>query len=270
MIVQPLTVYRDPLPVDSLVELQLAGSGGEFQRAEVGAGGLAGFETDPHDNYLVRIRASGYGAVGKIVDGREERVDILVPIRSSRVGSYQWPEPLPEIPGVATDPDRAQTGGVLWALLANRKRAALLNIWAKLWRVQIGAMGAAATFVERVIRVEQDRVFAEVHRALPELLGECRDLDPVTSALHEPPRGYEPDVSVKTRDRYGNLQISTFVNDAGDVVADIDIDENRRALAHLFDVIEHHALDRRTDPIEIHEILVGYQDIDPGWRPVLA
>jgi hypothetical protein len=69
--------------------------------------------------------------------------------------------------------------------------------------------------------------------------------------------------SFKTRDNYGNLQL-TFFSNVAEWVADIDIDDTA-GLEHIFQVVRNKLSGQPTHPYNIHEILVGYQHIDPGY-----
>ena len=49
-----------------------------------------------------------------------------------------------------------------------------------------------------------------------------------------------------------------------DCVADIDIDD-ANGLEHVFQVLRNRLSGNPTHPYNIHEILVGYQHLDPGY-----
>lgn len=88
--------------------------------------------------------------------------------------------------------------------------------------------------------------------------------DPADSSLHHPPAGFTRAGSFKTPDHYGNLQLTFFMNDAGDCVADIDIDD-AAGIEHVFQVLRNKLSGSPTHPYNIHEILVGFQHNDPGY-----
>ena len=57
---------------------------------------------------------------------------------------------------------------------------------------------------------------------------------------------------------------------AGDVgLADVDVDENENGVRHLFDVIKHHLTGRPTHPVDVHQILTHYQEMDLGYQPLV-
>jgi hypothetical protein len=82
--------------------------------------------------------------------------------------------------------------------------------------------------------------------------------------LHHPPAGFTEAGSFKTEDHYGNLQLSFFAR-GDEWVVDVDIDD-AAGLEHWFQVLRNALTDRPTHPYDIHEILVSYQQLDPGYR----
>src|SRR5215216_1742826 len=82
------------------------------------------------------------------------------------------------------------------------------------------------------------------------------------------PPGFTPvsqDNSFKSRDEAGNIQFTFASNSSGAFVADIDLDDHA-GLEHAADVLKHKFSGKDTDPYDIHEILVHFQNIDPGYR----
>jgi len=75
--------------------------------------------------------------------------------------------------------------------------------------------------------------------------------------------GFAPAGSYKTFDHYGNLQLS-FSTDGSEWRSDIDIDD-AAGLAHVFQVLRNEITDTPTHPYDIHEILVAFQHLDPGY-----
>jgi hypothetical protein len=49
---------------------------------------------------------------------------------------------------------------------------------------------------------------------------------------------------------------------------DVDIDD-AAGLGHVFQVLRNTLTGRPTHPYDIHEILVSYQQLDPGYRFVV-
>jgi len=86
-------------------------------------------------------------------------------------------------------------------------------------------------------------------------------------SLHHPPAGFDHAGSFKTPDHYGNLQL-TFFTDGENWVADVDIDD-AGGVEHVFQVLRNKFSGQPTHPYNIHEILVGFQKLDPGYRFVV-
>jgi hypothetical protein len=87
--------------------------------------------------------------------------------------------------------------------------------------------------------------------------------DKVSGSLHHPPPGFVSAESFKTSDKYGNLQLTFFTNGEA-FKADIDIDD-AGGLEHVFQVLRNKLSGNPTHPYNIHDILVAYQHLDPGY-----
>jgi len=144
-----------------------------------------------------------------------------------------------------------------------------LNIAAKSSSTVLPGGQNVLAHIQELIELRGDRFFARVS---PTLRTEIKNaatgglFHPVSGALHTPPAGYETyqDAgSYKTEDHYGNLQVS-FFNSGDSFVADIDIDD-AAGLAHVFQVLRNALKNRPTHPYDIHEILIAYQHLDPGY-----
>ena len=48
-------------------------------------------------------------------------------------------------------------------------------------------------------------------------------------------------------------------------MADIDLDDHK-GIQHAADVLKHKITGKDTDPYDIHEILIYFQHLDPGYR----
>lgn len=264
-------VYGQPLPVPHDIWFERAGTSRGAQVARmVRPGGHAGFKTDTAKQYRARVEpAWGYCHVGANVDGARRVLEVKVPIHPDQVKGYEWPVDMGEVTALGADVEN----------LSERQLGTLLNLWAKLWRTTV-AMAPAATYVERIVEVRNDRIICEVDRALPGVLTEevaVGTFIGAPSALHHPPTGYDRGVSIKTKEKsgVGNLQISTFIRDpavgtGAPVLADVDIDENLNIFLHAFDVAKHALTGEETNHVHVQQLLVAHQDIDPGWRPLVA
>ncbi len=163
-----------------------------------------------------------------------------------------------------------KTGAALYGALDDVRRAGLLNIFAKTRATTFASGRHVLSFVMKLLEIRGDRFFATVQRELREeaknavhagLFVEAPEL------LHHPPEGFEQAGSYKTADHYGNLQLSFFAR-GDEWRADIDIDD-ASGLAHAFQVLRNALTDRPTHPYDIHEILVHYQRLDPGYLLVV-
>jgi hypothetical protein len=162
------------------------------------------------------------------------------------------------------------TGSALFSALDEIRKGGLLNIAAKAQSALLANGKTVFPQVQQLLEVRGDRFFARVPKELREETKNSVDaglFGPVDGSLHHPPEGYSLAGSFKTEDRYGNLQLTFFMN-GNDCVADIDIDD-AAGLEHLFQVVRNSITGRPTHPFNIHEILVFYQKIDPGYRFVV-
>src|SRR5262249_2242244 len=125
------------------------------------------------------------------------------------------------------------------------------------------------TYLQTMVELYGDRLFALV---TPELKAECARsvaagiLHPVPDALHDPRPGFQHAGSYKTFDHYGNLQL-TLSNKPGtqDWMVDMDIDD-AQGLEHIFQVVHNAVTGEPTHPYNIHEILIEFQLLDPGYK----
>jgi hypothetical protein len=62
----------------------------------------------------------------------------------------------------------------------------------------------------------------------------------------------------------GNLQLTFATNAQEQFAVDADLDDHQ-GIKHAFDVIKH-KFSGDTHPYDIHEVLVKFHGIDPGYR----
>lgn len=149
--------------------------------------------------------------------------------------------------------------------LNNDEKAGLLNLFAKM------SHPSAAGVFDQVIDIFQAkpaRFFAKVNAALLSTVrGMPNRFHEVLGTLHNFPDGWErisEGGSFKTPDPTGNLQLTFAINAQEEMAIDADLDDHE-GLEHAFDVIKHKLTGRDTHPYDIHEILVKFQNIDPGY-----
>jgi hypothetical protein len=235
----------------------------------------------PQGLYRFFVDPPSYLAVAQFVNLASEttRLRVVFPVDPRKVQSVDFPT-YTKLPAWLRQLLGRSTGVLGFAGLRGRRlyaafddirRAGLLNIATKCQATMLPNGRLVSTYLERLSRVAGDRVFAAVPNDLPAEVGHAVTaglFEPVDGSLHMPPPGFALDSSFKTLDHYGNLQL-TFFFDGTSSIADIDIDE-ARGVEHIFQVVNEDLTGRPTHPYEIHEILVQYQRLDPGYRFVLA
>ena len=161
-------------------------------------------------------------------------------------------------------------GKKLYEALDDIRRAGMLNIFAKSRRTPLEGQGTAIDYYRELKEVRGDRFFVGVPQEFREHVKNSAAsglFEAADETLHHPPDGFERAGSWKTLDRYGNLQLSFFAN-GNDWVCDVDIDD-AAGLEHVFQVVRNAVTGQPTHPYNIHEILIGYQEIDPGYKLVV-
>jgi len=161
----------------------------------------------------------------------------------------------------------AKKGKALYDGLDDIRRAGLLNITAKTRATLLTNGRTVLSYIQELREIRGDRFFAAVPKELREETKNSVSEGLFHSAdesLHHPPANFSHAGSFKTPDHYGNLQLTFFMNQAGDCVADIDIDD-AAGIEHVFQVLKNKLSGNPTHPYNIHEILVGFQHNDPGY-----
>lgn len=235
----------------------------------------------PQGLYRIEINPPSYFPVSQFVNLKASGhtdLEICFPIdpRKVREVSFRGYQELPDELRKLLDVSDAvlsfegKKGGELYKAMDGVRKAGLLNIVAKSRATPLTNAKTVLPYIERLREIRGDRFFAQVSKELPaEARHSVSDglFCMVSGALHPAPAGYHEDASFKTEDRYGNLQLTFFTNGT-DYLADIDIDD-AAGLEHVFQVLRNALTGRRTHPYDIHEILVAYQHIDPGYRFVV-
>jgi hypothetical protein len=163
-----------------------------------------------------------------------------------------------------------RSGAELYDSLDDIRRAGLLNIAAKAAATVFPNGRSVLAYVQELRKLRGDRFYAAVPKELRE---ETRNaishglFRSVSGALHRPDPGFVEVGSFKTRDRYGNLQL-TFFAKGDEYVADIDIDD-AGGFEHIFQVVRNRLSGEPTHPYNIHDIVVASQQLDPGYTFVV-
>lgn len=183
-------------------------------------------------------------------------------------------------------------GEALYDALAqdNIKRAGLLNILAKTNATRLSNGRTVLSYLQDLRELRGDRFFVVTSKELREETKHSvaanlfekfapeegkqntanDQFKKVSGSLHHLPAefvGYTDAGSFKTRDNYGNLQLTFFMK-GDECVADIDIDD-AGGLQHIFQVLNNMLPGNDTHPYTIHQILIARQKLDPGYTFVL-
>ncbi|MGI8919856.1 MAG: hypothetical protein ACR2H6_14785 [Pyrinomonadaceae bacterium] len=157
-------------------------------------------------------------------------------------------------------------GKVLYDALDPIRKAGFFNIVRKTGSTGLANGKSVLSYIQELTELRGDRFFAVVSKDLREETKNSIDegiFHPADQSLHHPPPNFSAAGSFKTPDRYGNLQLTFFVK-GDDWVADIDIDD-AGGIEHVFQVLRNKLSGRPTHPFNIHEILVKFQQLDPGY-----
>lgn len=240
---------------------------------------IAGLRGFPQGRYKIEIDPPSYRCVSHFLNIKATGVtnrEIKFPIELKKIVSIKFP-------------DFAELSGELKTLLENSgnvkgfeglngknlydaigkddiRRAGFLNIAAKTQRTVLTNGKTVFSAISELLDIRGDRFFAIVPQQLrDDTKNSIADdiFEKAPSILHHPPKDYDHAGSYKTKDRYGNLQL-TFFAGVENWVADIDIDD-AAGIEHIFQVIRNAMPDQSTHPYDIHQILIGYQQIDPGY-----
>lgn len=151
-----------------------------------------------------------------------------------------------------------------YAELSIEQKAGLLNLYAKMSHVSTKNV---FRYITKIFEVKPARIYAEAHDSLIALLkGDAESYHVVSGSLHKFPNAWIPlqgDYSWKTFESVGNLQLTLARISTDRVCVDADLDDHQ-GLKHAFDVIKH-KFSGDTHPYDIHQVLVKYQNIDPGY-----
>jgi hypothetical protein len=232
----------------------------------------------PQGRYTVEVDAPSYHVVSQFINiaaSGDTGLEVKLPVDPARVISMKRPgfsELLPDlknflaaaaIPGATLEGKSSQ---LLYEALPDVLCAGLLNLAMKARHTLLNGR-TAFSFLQKMVDLHGDRLFAEVG---PDLKSECERaatagvLHTADDSLHNPLPGFVRAGSFKTFDRYGNLQLTLSVHkdDPARWMVDMDIDDG---LEHVFQVVHNTITGDPTHPYNIHEILVEFQELDPGY-----
>jgi hypothetical protein len=163
--------------------------------------------------------------------------------------------------------DALAAGSLSYTRFSNEEKAGLLNLFAKMSHESAHRVFSD---VIDIFKVKPARIFARVQ---PELRGRVRKLPQQfreqndNGSLHKFADGWTrlaEHASFKTAESMGNLQLTFATNAQEQFAVDADLDDHQ-GIKHAFDVIKH-KFSGDTHPYDIHEVLVKFHGIDPGYR----
>jgi hypothetical protein len=273
---QLVDVHGDPLneEVDVMLRRQATGQTSVVKTQAGKAAKVPGLTCDV---YLVQVDPPSYLAAGAFAMVKPGGGDLTLtfPVDPSKVKSVVFPT----FSKLSSDGRRVLSdtanllgfvglsGAALYDALDDIRKAGLLNILAKSsWTVLTNGR-TVSSYLNRLLELRGDRFHASVPQELREEAKNGVQAGQFTeepSTLHHPPAGFDQAGSFKSRDHYGNIQLTFFTNGT-EWVADIDIDD-ANGLAHLFQVLRNELTDRPTHPYDIHQILIAHQMLDPGYE----
>jgi hypothetical protein len=242
----------------------------------------------PLESYAVRALPVRHRPVGQFAFApageKPEELELFCPVDPQRVSGVRFPvyadldatlrgvleqSTLERDPTTPAVPAAGSPGETLYGSLTRMERAGLLNLFCKMSHVPLGDV-TAWSYVQEVYRIRGDRIFVNV--AL-----ECRDrvknavsgggFKEADSSLHTPPDGFAAAGSFKTRDRYGNLQLTFFGSVDAQLRFKVDADiDDAAGIEHAFQVLDHFFTKGETHPFDIHEILTFHQRLNTGYE----
>jgi hypothetical protein len=254
----------------------------EIKKASVTVTGkidITGLRGAPQGLYKIDIDPPSYQYISQFLNMKASGITSLshtFPIDPGKVKKVNFPaftsKPVSaELRTLLENSDKVfsfegKKGKDLYDALDDIRRAGLLNIAVKTGATPLTNGRTVLSYLQKLNEIRGDRFFCVVPKELRE---ETKNsvagglFDPADQTLHHPPPGFSAAGSFKTPDHYGNLQLTFFMN-GDDCVADVDIDD-ANGLEHVFQVLRNRISGNPTHPYNIHEILVGYQHLDPGY-----
>jgi hypothetical protein len=240
--------------------------------------------------YLVRAFPVRHRPVSQFVISaageKPAEIELFCPVDPQRVSDVRFPayadldpalrgvlerSALERDPSTLLVPPEGSPGASIYDGLTRMERAGLLNLFCKMSHVPLGDL-TAWSYVRDIYRVRGDRIFVNVALEFRDRVknaqagGGFKEAD---GSLHRPPAGFVAGGSFKTRDHYGNLQL-TFFASAGTPLqfkVDADVDDGS-GIEHAFQVLDHWITKGDTHPFDIHEILTFHQRLSTGYELV--
>jgi len=233
--------------------------------------------------YLVEVDPPSYLPVQQFISLKQSGVTemtVICPIDPKKIKSIDFPK-FKQLSGdgqnLLSKSDKVfqfegKTGTDLYGALDDVRRAGLLNILTKSQATPLSNQSNVLSFIKELRELRGDRFFAVASRELrEETKNSISDglFHEVSGALHHLPpqfQGFKDAGSFKTGEHHGNLQLTFFMK-GEECVVDIDIDD-AGGLEHVFQVVKN-KFTGPTNPFVIHDILLRFQKLDPGYKFVV-
>lgn len=249
---------------------------------KVSSGEIMKYPIEPRSGsvYSIMVKSDNYRTIQAFVIQQSAGVDTLLlhlPIDPGKVKeaifiTYQsLPEKLRSVlVNSAAAVGNNLTAEKYYSDLSDLQKAGLFNLYEKMKATSFANKENVFDYVISLTQVHPARIFAIVD---PELVGKVsnnnRLFSKVSGLKHKFPDGYNKIGSYKTLDPYGNLQLTIAKNNnKEEFMVDVDID-NSSGLLHIFDVIKHKITKGDSHPYDIREILIGAQNLDPGYQLIV-
>lgn len=215
----------------------------------------------------------------RVLEGKTVQLSITLPVDSGRVSGIDAPpfdslgddlKAVLEASSVEGLEDKR--GAALYDAIDAVPKAGMLNIYSKMKVTRLADNRDCFFYVTAFNRLRGSRFFAKLAREFRDAVKNsipANVFNEVSGALHTPPPGFVAADSFKTPDLYGNLQVTFFSNpNTLEFIGDIDIDD-AQGVEHIFQVLRPIFTGKHTNPYDIHEILLAFQKVDPGYKLVL-
>ncbi len=162
------------------------------------------------------------------------------------------------------------SGPALYNALQDKQKACLLNIAAKANHTTADSVWA---LVRSLRSIEQDRCFAFVDEDTEKMLNASNLYMPAGTFFHKPLEDFTLGKSFKSKGAHATIQITLMKNKAGQVAADLDVDEASGG-GHFFEVFRNKVTGGLTNPYQVHELMLlgdpadsdGLSVVDPGYN----
>jgi hypothetical protein len=169
-----------------------------------------------------------------------------------------------------------RSGRVRWERLGPEQRAGLLNLFAKMRSITL-AEGATTgwSYVDTLEQVERDRIHALVQPSLFDQVKRTPCFAEASGLLHGSMEGFRRVMSFKTREPFGNLQLTFFAREGDTLPTLVDADvDDAAGIEHADQVLRNESQkfvrkllggifpglpEGKTHPYDIHQILIFHQ-----------